>query len=715
MSCTAEEIARKKREALERLKQTKALAQTGNVPSKNTSPGTAAKATSVFYGNTSNDKANTLNQYENKMKQQQTPSHNNRISSQPYPRNSVQNTAAQNTNLNQRTWASIMAKPVTCTCSMISSTRFQVVQSGYHNKLIDVFKTIPTRSYDPKDKIWSFNLSDYEEVQKKVSALNPNVAIGPLPKFVLKLLKEEEKELDFLCLQAIEPTLSSQLLGFQKYGVAFGISNGGRCLIADDMGLGKTYQAIAIADFYKDDWPLLIVTTATARDGWAQHINNLLPAISNGSVKVLTSTNEYVGDYKVLITSYSLMDKNVETLLKRSFGCVILDESHTIKNHKTKSAQSATRLCEKAKRIILLSGTPALSRPNELFCQLSLIDKNFFGGFKPYAVRYCDAKETNFGLDSSGSSNLPELNIILRRKFMIRRTKESVQFELGEKSRETILLDSKKVWNTHDDSMRETIENCKEFNEDVKKLQGQDRKAVLLRLYAESAILKANAVCSYVTDLVKQKTKFIIFGHHKVMMDALSKCLTGLNTNFIRIDGSTRNDLRATYIDKFQNNKSCQVAVLSLQACNAAITLTAASLVVFAELDWNPSTLAQCESRAHRIGQKSPVTCRYLLAKGTVDDYMWNMVKGKQDVLNKAGIFSEDLTDATHSTVTVSAQSSDQTIDRYFESPKSAEGGQINNNNNGDQTSVQPAVESMDYHHILDDDADDALMLDLDF
>lgn len=63
--------------------------------------------------------------------------------------------------------------------------------------------------------------------------------------------------------------------------------------------------------------------------------------------------------------------------------------------------------------------------------------------------------------------------------------------------------------------------------------------------------------------------------------------------------------------------------------------------------------MAQCESRAHRIGQKSPVTCRYLLAKGTVDDYMWNMVRGKQEVLSKAGIFSEDLSDATHSSVTI--------------------------------------------------------------
>lgn len=66
--------------------------------------------------------------------------------------------------------------------------------------------------------------------------------------------------------------------------------------------------------------------------------------------------------------------------------------------------------------------------------------------------------------------------------------------------------------------------------------------------------------------------------------------------------------------------------------------------------------MAQCESRAHRIGQKSRVVCRYLLAKGTADDYMWNMLTKKQVVLSKAGIFSEDLTDATHSSVTIAVR-----------------------------------------------------------
>ncbi|XP_031623528.1 SWI/SNF-related matrix-associated actin-dependent regulator of chromatin subfamily A-like protein 1 [Contarinia nasturtii] len=718
MSCTAEEIAEKRRQAQERLKQKKASLQTNEVRSSSsntTSPGTSSKAAHTFYGHTNNEKANTLSNYEKKMKQQSSPSYNNRISSQPYPkRDGMSNNNYRKVESSKNnSVAPVFMHVVTCACSMITSNRFQVVQKGYSDKLIDVFKGTPTRSYDREKKIWSFDLSAYDEVQRKVTALSPHVVIGQLPSFVLKLLKQEKKEPDFLCLQGIEKRLSSQLMDFQKYGVAFGISNGGRCMIADDMGLGKTYQAIAIADFYRDDWPLLIVTTATARENWERHITNLLPSVPSDSIKVLASTNEYVGDCKVLITSYNLMDKNVELLMKRSFGCVILDESHTVKNFKTKWAQSSKRLCEKTKRIILLTGTPALSRPAELYVQLELIDKNFFGSFKQYALRYCDAKETHFGLDSSGSSNLTELNVILQRKFMIRRTKDSVEFEFGSKSRETVLLDSGKVWNSHDESMRETIENCKEFSADVNKLKGDQRKEVLLRLYAESAKLKSNAVCAYVKDLVKQKLKFIIFAHHKVMMDSIAQCLNNLNVNFIRIDGSTRNDLRTTYIDQFQKKQSCQVAVLSLKACNAAITLTAASLVVFAELDWNPSTLAQCESRAHRIGQKEPVVCRYLLAKGTVDDYMWNMVTGKQDVLNKAGIFSEDLTDATHSRVSVMQSSPIRTITSYFN--HQGDTNQTKTNNNNSENESPNKTESMDYHHMLDDDDVDDAMLSLDF
>lgn len=169
------------------------------------------------------------------------------------------------------------------------------------------------------------------------------------------------------------------------------------------------------------------------------------------------------------------------------------DESHLLKNFKSKSTVAATRLAERAKRVVLLTGTPALSRPSELFSQLQMIDPSFFN-FKEYSTRYCAARQTNFGWDASGQSNLPELRVVLARKFMIRRTKEQVEFQLKEKSRETIVLDKATVWQADNDAMKEAVENMKEFSQDYHKYKGKEREEVLLRFYSETAHVKINAV-----------------------------------------------------------------------------------------------------------------------------------------------------------------------------------------------------------------------------
>lgn len=176
---------------------------------------------------------------------------------------------------------------------------------------------------DPNTKVWSFNINEYDLVQQGVGSLKPNVVIGALPTFVLNLLKTAPTVIDTMCLSAIEPTLANALLSFQRDGVCFGIHKKGRCMIADDMGLGKTYQALAIADFYKDDWPLLVCTTAATRDTWATQIRNLLPWIPTQGIVTLTSTSDYFGDAKVLIASYNLMERNADRINDKKFGFVI--------------------------------------------------------------------------------------------------------------------------------------------------------------------------------------------------------------------------------------------------------------------------------------------------------------------------------------------------------------------------------------------------------
>lgn len=164
-----------------------------------------------------------------------------------------------------------------------------------------------------------------------------------------------------------------------------------------------------------------------------------------------------------------------------------------MKNFKSKCTATAQRLAAKAKRVVLLTGTPALSRPSELYTQLQMIDCKVFN-YKEYTTRYCAGKQTNFGWDASGQSNLKELNIILGRKFMIRRTKEQVEFQLKEKTRETIILDKSSVWNVKDDSMKDIVENMMEYSQGYMKYQGKQREELLLKFYSETAKLKANAV-----------------------------------------------------------------------------------------------------------------------------------------------------------------------------------------------------------------------------
>lgn len=147
MQCTAHEIAEKKRLAQERLKKRKEGDE--NKPSfggnkQPTSPGTLPNPTSSFYGNASSSKANELNALENQIKHSPNHAASNRILSQPYskPNSMPNNKAAEVGKL-----ANIFVTAVTCSCSMVSETRFEVKISGFHEQLVNVFKMIPSKSY----------------------------------------------------------------------------------------------------------------------------------------------------------------------------------------------------------------------------------------------------------------------------------------------------------------------------------------------------------------------------------------------------------------------------------------------------------------------------------------------------------------------------------------------------------------------------------------
>jgi len=122
---------------------------------------------------------------------------------------------------------------------------------------------------EPTTKKWSFPIAEHAKLLAAVESLKPTVTIGPLPYFIQRIVKNSQPRrppaVDSSILSRIDPELVGSLFQFQKEGICFGVSREGRVLIADDMGLGKTIQALGIAHYYRNDWPLLIVAPSSMK------------------------------------------------------------------------------------------------------------------------------------------------------------------------------------------------------------------------------------------------------------------------------------------------------------------------------------------------------------------------------------------------------------------------------------------------------------------
>ncbi|XP_075210484.1 SWI/SNF-related matrix-associated actin-dependent regulator of chromatin subfamily A-like protein 1 isoform X1 [Lycorma delicatula] len=558
----------------------------------------------------------------------------------------------------------LLPRPTAGDCYLISKTRF-LIDIPFHEKLIDLLKTVPGKMYDAKERKWNFPLSQYKNLLKKIELLNLEISINPLPKFILKefLLRKlpsvSSESIDISCLS---PELKKQLYPFQIEGIQFAISKNGRCLIADEMGLGKTLQALGVADYYKSQWPLLIVCPSSMRYQWEEEVCKYIPSVPLHMIFIMKSSKDYIDEdlVKVLIVSYDLLGKQTALLKKLKFGVAILDESHSLKSSKTQRTKAALDIVKKIGRVILLSGTPALSRPCELYTQLEAIHPSAFSSFKEYGLRYCDGKMTNFGWNFSGSSNLGELKVLLESKYMIRRLKKDVILQLPSKIRQVIVLNNDDI-KTQSQTMQEYADRLKQTN-----LKGMERRGQLLLYFAETGRTKLKAVCDYIAKLLDEGKKFLCFAHHKEVLDKISETVQKCQNEYIRIDGKVSTEDRKMLCDKFQYEEKYRVAVLSIKAANTGLTLTSAQLVVFAELFWNPGELIQAEDRAHRIGQQDSVFVQYLLAKGTADDYLWPLVLDKLDVLTKVGLSKDTFTDMSVSSLNRKTDCKQQEMTDYF-------------------------------------------------
>ncbi|XP_054642861.1 SWI/SNF-related matrix-associated actin-dependent regulator of chromatin subfamily A-like protein 1 isoform X2 [Dunckerocampus dactyliophorus] len=529
-------------------------------------------------------------------------------------------------------------------CTLVSPTKFEV-DIGYHVDVIAAFKQMPTKTYDIKSRKWSFSLEDYRRLMELLGGIAA-VEVEPLPRAIVQAFSArfegpQARSLDVPVadLSHVDPLITSSLMPFQREGVNFAVFKQGRLLLADDMGLGKTVQAICIAAYYREEWPVLVVAPSSVRFTWAEAFRRWLPSLSPDSINVVVKAKDILGAGLVNIISYDLLSRMDKQLPRNHFDILIMDESHFLKNIKTARCKAALPLLKTAKRVILLSGTPAMSRPSELYTQILAVKPTLFPRFHEYGLRYCDAKQLAWGWDYSGSSHLCELKLLLSECLMLRRLKSDVLSQLPSKQRKVVTV-------TIDGVSSRTKAALSAAAKELAKGHNNKNaeKEALLIFYNHTAEAKLQAITEYMTDMLEcGREKFLVFAHHKLVLDHITSELVKKDVGLIRIDGATPSSERQLLCDKFQHsNKTC-VAVLSITAANMGLTLHAADLVIFAELFWNPGVLIQAEDRVHRIGQTNNVNVHYLVAKGTADDHLWPMIQAKMEVLEQVGLSESNL------------------------------------------------------------------------
>lgn len=448
------------------------------------------------------------------------------------------------------------------------------------------------------------------------------------------------------------------LLPYQKAGVAYALSRPGT-LFADEMGLGKTVQAIATANAIKAR-RILVVCPASLMMNWRNEIMRWqtlgLP------VHIIRPGCKMRDDDGWHIINYDIVRRYV-MIKEISWDVAIFDETHYLKNgkalrtrfllggRKSKIGEDAQAPVE-AKVKLLLTGTPITNLPAEVFSLIHYLDPKRWSSMAAFAKRYCGAVYNGFVVQMGRAQNLDELQERLRATVMVRRLKSDVLTELPPKRRQVVTVEvdgAEDLVAVERESQERTDNAIAAANYAVQKAESEgtdeEYRAAVANLrktqlvaFEEMAKARHNLAMKKVPAVVEHlentSGKVVVFAHHKDVVAALRTAL--LAHNVAVITGDTPVADRHGQVARFQTDPTCRFFIGNIQAAGVGITLTAASHVVFAELDWVPANLSQAEDRCHRIGQLDSVLVQHLVVDGSLDQRMASLLIEKQEVIKKA-------------------------------------------------------------------------------
>jgi SWI/SNF-related matrix-associated actin-dependent regulator 1 of chromatin subfamily A len=501
----------------------------------------------------------------------------------------------------------------------LKDTKTAYMHMPYNKLLLEQFKyEVDGRKWDASNKRWEFPIV---QLTKFVKAF-PHAILDEASQKALAKLHERRADLDEIRqLDDVEfdiPGLHLQLYPYQRTGVKFIDRVGGRCLIADAPGLGKTAQAIAYAQLH--GLKTIIVCPLSVVVNWSREIKKF-----TGKNTTVWDSKGYEGhkNNQFHITHYDAVAKNHSWLREIGFDLLVCDEATYLKNRQTIRAKSVLGSWKerrkypgiKTKYTIFLTGTPVMSRPIEAFSLLNFLDKERFNNFFHFTQRYG-------GWKGAAPMNLQDLHDRTK-DLVIRRKKEQVLKELPAKQRNDLYVEL-------------TRDERKEYKELLREMFGKwkmDGKPSVKHMPKLQGFLiqkKLPRLVEMIDEFLDNDKPILVFSNYLAPLKFLEQ---HYGNKTALVTGEMNKDQRQGSIDRLVNGQA-MIGCFSLLAAGMGIDGLQHKIdtVVFLSLDWVPANHEQAEDRTHRIGQTAQVQAYYMLCADTIDEYMRDILKEKQEI-----------------------------------------------------------------------------------
>lgn len=438
-----------------------------------------------------------------------------------------------------------------------------------------------------------------------------------------------------------------ELYPHQLEAVGYGLATSS-LLIADDMGLGKTLEALTIAavDFQRGmAEKVLVVCPASLKFNWAEEIRRL----TNFTCRVLDgnpaqrTTQISSFDANILIVNYEQVVLHLDELNEVGFDIVVFDEAHYIKNSRSKRTKACHRL--RARRFIPMTGTPLMNKVDDLWSLLHVVAPRRFPNYWAFRNQYC----VMGGYKNKQVVGVKNKNDLLDKlsKVMIRREKEDVLKDLPSKTRVPLYVDlhpeQKKLYDEvlseWQFCSRDGTQHIPNAMVQLMRLKQICSTTYTLIDYDHSA--KLNVAVERAEEVVLGGKPVVVFTNYRKTLEAFghrwrgeprARPITG--HGLYEIHGDQTPEERQQRVAAWKRSEA-GVLVAMQQVAGVGLNLTEADTCIFVDKDWSPAVNRQAEDRLHRIGQDENVTIIDIIAYGTIESRVEQILAEKTE-LSKA-------------------------------------------------------------------------------